>query len=106
MADYFLVIPILMAFFISLLFIPSWIKKANKIGLNWEDMNKTPKRKVAGSGGIVMVLAFVIGILIYVAYRTFILKSDYFLIEILAILSVVLFLAGIGIVDDLLGWHS
>jgi UDP-N-acetylmuramyl pentapeptide phosphotransferase/UDP-N-acetylglucosamine-1-phosphate transferase len=49
-----LVLPILISFSVTLFFIPFWIKKAKKIGLICEDMNKTgfPKN-VAGSGGII-----------------------------------------------------
>ena len=106
MVDYILIIPILVSFLISFLFMPFWIIKAKNIGLVWPDMNKFSKQKVAGSGGIITVLAFVIGILIFIAYRTFILQTESFLVEILAMLTVVLFLAGIGLVDDLLGWRK
>jgi len=106
MVDYILIIPILISFLISFLFMPFWIIKAKNMGLVWSDMNKFSKQKVAGSGGIITVLAFVIGILIFIAYRTFILKTESFLVEILAMLTVVLFLAGIGLVDDLLGWRK
>ena len=68
MADYILVIPVLVSFLISFAFIPSWIKKARSLGLAWKDMNKTSNEKVAGSGGIIVVLGFVIGILIF-AYK-------------------------------------
>ncbi|OIO80952.1 hypothetical protein AUJ84_01920 [Candidatus Pacearchaeota archaeon CG1_02_32_132] len=105
MINYILVVPILLSFLISLLFTPFWIKKAKRIGLLWNDMNKTSKERVAGSGGIITVLAFIIGILIFISYRTFVLKSNDFLIELLAMLVVVLFLAGVGFVDDLLGWQ-
>lgn len=106
MVDYILIIPILLSFLISFLFMPFWIIKAKNMGLVWPDMNKFSKQKVAGSGGIITVLAFVIGILIFIAYRTFILQTESFLVEILAMLTVVLFLAGIGLVDDLLGWRK
>lgn len=105
MVNYILVVPILFSFLISLLFIPFWIKKAKRIGLLWNDMNKISKEKVAGSGGIITILAFIVGILIFISYRTFVLKSNDFLIELLAMLVVILFLAGVGFVDDLLGWQ-
>ncbi|MEK6843999.1 MAG: glycosyl transferase family 4 [Nanoarchaeota archaeon] len=106
MADYVLVIPILTSFFVTLFLIPFWIKKAKQIGLLWDDMNKVKSEKVAGSGGIIAILGFVIGILIYIAYRVFILNNNNSnLVQIFASLSVILILAGIGLVDDLLGWH-
>ena len=62
--DKVLFIPIIASFFVTLFLIPPWIKKTKQIGLLWEDMNKSRKEKVAGSGGIIAVLGFVIGIFI------------------------------------------
>jgi len=106
MASTYLLLPIMISFFISLWLMPSWIRKVRKVGLVWEDMNKYDKRPVAGSGGIIVVFAFVIGVLVFVAYRTFILETNVAMIEIFAILSVVLMLAGIGLIDDLFGWRQ
>lgn len=104
MVDYYLTIPIFIGFFISLFFIPFWIRKAKGIGLIWRDMNKFKNPEVAGSGGIIVTISFVIGVLSFITYRTFILESQTYLVEIIATLAVVLFLGGIGFVDDLLGW--
>ncbi|MBS3072722.1 glycosyl transferase family 4 [Candidatus Pacearchaeota archaeon] len=104
-ADLRLIIPMSISFIIVLLVIPSWIKKAKNIGLIWEDMNKYQKVYAAGSGGLIVLLGFVIGLLSYVAYRVFILnEGNHFLVEIFALLAVVLILGGIGLIDDLLGW--
>ncbi|MBS3091164.1 hypothetical protein J4217_01800 [Candidatus Pacearchaeota archaeon] len=103
--DKILTLPIMVSFFISLFLIPLWIRKAKQIGLLWDDMNKLKSDKVAGSGGIIPVLAFIIGVLIFIAYRVFYLKSSSFLIELISALVVVLMLAGIGLIDDLLGWQ-
>jgi UDP-N-acetylglucosamine--dolichyl-phosphate N-acetylglucosaminephosphotransferase len=86
---------------------PFWIKKAKQIGLIWEDMNKPGHEKnVAGSGGIVVVLSAIIGILIYIAIQTFYFKnSDGISIYLFAILSSVLLVAGVGLIDDLFGWR-
>ena len=104
MAQIYLLFPILISFLVSLLLVPFWIRKAREIGLVWRDMNKEPNGKVAGAGGIIAVLAFIIGVLVFIAYRTFILNTSDFLIEMFAMLSAVFFLAGIGLVDDLFGW--
>jgi UDP-N-acetylglucosamine--dolichyl-phosphate N-acetylglucosaminephosphotransferase len=87
---------------------PFWIKKAKKAGLVWEDMNKYGKPKnVASSGGIVVVIAFIIGVLYYVAVRTFVIKDlDSVNLYIFALLSVVLILSIVGLIDDLLGWKN
>lgn len=104
--DYILIIPILASFFIVLFLMPFWIRKAKFIGLMWPDMNKTGKEKVAGSGGIVVVPGFLVGTLLFIAYRVFIVgKADY-LVQILSLLLVILMVAGIGLIDDLLGWQK
>jgi UDP-N-acetylglucosamine--dolichyl-phosphate N-acetylglucosaminephosphotransferase len=92
---------------ISLIFLPLWIKKAKKIGFLWEDMNKyNHPKNVASSGGIVVIIAFVLGVLFYVAIRTFILKiPDGVNLEIFALLSVILILSIVGIIDDWFGWR-
>ena len=79
--EYLLIIPIIASFFIALSLIPFWIRKAKQIGLVWGDMNKNYKLSVAGSGGIITVLSFLIGALLFVAYRVFFLKSEQYLIE-------------------------
>lgn len=106
MADYILIIPVLVGFFVTLFLIPFWIRKAQQIGLMWDDMNKPRSKKVAGSGGIMAVLGFVIGALLFIAYTVFYLNShNSRLIETLALLNVILILAGVGLIDDLLGWQ-
>ena len=94
------------SFLLTFFTLPFWIRKAKQVGLIWEDMNKPGHPKnVAGSGGIVVVLSFMIGLLYYVAVRTFITKApDDVSMKIFSLLRVVLFLTVIGIIDDLFGW--
>jgi len=108
MIGIFLFFSLLISFFLTFFTIPFWIRKAKQAGLIWEDMNKYgfPKN-VAGSGGIVVVIAFVIGVFYYIAIRTFLFKTiDGVAIQIFALLSMVLILTIVGIIDDLLGWHN
>lgn len=104
-AEYILILPILFALVGVLMLMPFWIKKAHQIGLIWDDMNKVKAKKVAGSGGIIVVLSFILGVLIFVAYRVFVLDDFDYVIELFALLSVVLISASIGFIDDLFGWH-
>ncbi len=104
--DTLLLIPLLVAFFITFLILPIWISKAKKIKLVWKDMNKKQETEIAGSGGLIVVLGFLLAVLIYVAIKTFYFHSTTNLIEIFALLTSVLILSGIGIIDDLLGWHQ
>ena len=103
--EWILLISVVFSLIITLVFLPKWINKCKKVGLLWEDMNKYGHpRNVASSGGIVVVLAFIVAVLSYVAIRTFILHSDGITIDIFALLSVILILAIVGLTDDLLGW--
>ncbi len=102
-----LLIPIFLSFIFTLLFLPKWIAKCRKNELLWEDMNKIGHTKnVAASGGVIVVLSFIIGVLFYIAIRTFIfsVKINGINLYIFALLNVVLILAVIGLTDDLLGW--
>lgn len=103
--DIILSIPILAGFFIALFFIPIWIRKARQIGLIWDDKNKIGAEKVAGSGGIIIISSFIISLFIFVAYRTFYLKDTAHLIEIISLATVIILSAGIGFIDDLMGWQ-
>lgn len=96
---------ILISFILTALILPKWIKKCRRVGLLWEDMNKFNHRKAAASGGIVVVMAFVLSVLSYVAVRTFIIDGNGTTLDIFALLSVILILALIGIIDDLFGWQ-
>lgn len=107
MKVYVLLIPIIASFLTTLALLPAWIRKARQIGLVWEDMNKTNHEKVSGGGGIIAVLGFVIGVLLYVSYKVFLFNSkDGNLVEIFALLSGILLLAVVGFIDDLLGWRK
>ncbi|MBM3233810.1 glycosyl transferase family 4 [Candidatus Pacearchaeota archaeon] len=99
-----LLIPIIASFFVTFFMIPRWIKKAKQIGLLWEDMNKYKKEKVAGSGGIIVILGFIFSVFIYISIKTFYFNSSENVVEILATTTSMLLLLITGLVDDLLGW--
>lgn len=104
--DPLIAIPIIIPFLIVLLIIPFWIRKTKEIGLVWGDMNKLKKKDVSGSGGIIVLLSFIIGIFFYVAYNVFIHNmTDGFLVSIFALLTSMFFLSLIGFVDDIFGWQ-
>jgi len=102
-----LFIPIILSFLSCIFFLPFWIKKAKQINLVWENMNSYKKEKVfAGSGGLIVLFSFLIGVLSYVAFRTFYRELDIVVIKIL-IITLVVFIAGfIGFIDDLIGWKA
>ncbi len=104
----FLFGPIVMiAFLITLGVLPRWIEKAKKIGLVWDDVHKWhKKKKVAGSGGIVALVGFIIATLLYVGIKTFIFKTETNLIEIFTIITTIILAALVGFIDDIVGWKS
>ena len=105
--EWLLGLAILVSFCLTALFLPKWIKKCKQVGLLWEDMNKFnhPKNVVA-SGGVVVVLSFILGVLFYIAVRTFFIESvDGVSLSIFALVSVICILTIVGLADDLLGWH-
>src|SRR3989344_2068593 len=93
------------SFFTTLIVMPFWIHKAKKIGLVWDDMNKKSKKQAAGSGGLIVVMGFMLGVLTYVAIQTFIIRGGNHYVEVFTLTTSILLLAGIGIIDDLLGWQ-
>ncbi len=101
-----LFISIFISLILTLLVLPKWIKKCKQANLLWEDMNKPGHPKnVVSSGGVIVVLSFIIGVLSYIAIRTFFIDSvNGITLEIFALISVILILAIIGLIDDLLGW--
>lgn len=107
MVNVFILFSLAISFFLTFFTMPFWIDKGKRAGLIWEDMNKYgfPKN-VAGSGGIIVVISFVLGVLYYIAVRTFIIsEGDGISLKIFALLTTVLILSIVGIMDDLLGWH-
>jgi len=100
-----LIIPFLLSFLATLFTLPIWIKRAKRIGLVWEDMNKKGHPKnVAGSGGLIVLFSFVFGTLSYIAIKTFVLKTDVTTIQIFTLLMTVLIAGIIGFIDDIFGW--
>ncbi|MEK6889317.1 MAG: hypothetical protein AABW80_04390 [Nanoarchaeota archaeon] len=101
-----LLVILLVAFLATFLLMPYWIRKAKQIGLMWENMNQLKAPTMAGSGGIAVLAGFLAGVMFYIAFRVFILKETSFLIEILALITVVIIASVIGLVDDLFGWRK
>ena len=100
-----LFIPLFISFIIAAYALPKWIKKCREVGLLWEDMNKVRKiKRVAASGGIIVIIAFILGVLSFVAIRTFIFEQINETTQIFALLIVILILSLVGFVDDILGW--
>lgn len=99
-----LLIPLFLGFLISFFSLPFWIKRAKKVGLAGKDMQKVNKEEVAEAGGVCVIMGFILGILIYIAIKTFYFKAYEEITEIFASLSVILIISFVGFTDDILGW--
>ena len=97
-------LPILASFILIVSFLPFWIKRAKNAGLEGKDMNKHDRRKVAEAGGVVVIAGFILGIMLYVALKTFYFSSQENLVEIFVIATSIIVMAFIGMIDDILGW--
>jgi UDP-N-acetylglucosamine--dolichyl-phosphate N-acetylglucosaminephosphotransferase len=103
-----LFVPILLGFFVCLLLLPVWIKRAKEVGLAGKDMHKKSDEKVSESGGICVVVGFIFGVLIYIAIKTYYynLNPDDKILEIITLISSILIVSFIGFSDDILGWKK
>lgn len=99
-----LLVSIAVSFLVTFYTLPLWIKRAKKAGLVGKDINKSSKEEVAEAGGIVVILGFLLGVLIYIAIKTFYLQNSDNLVEIFALLCTIMLISLIGIIDDILGW--
>lgn len=98
---------ILVSFLITMIILPKWIKKAHKIKLIWDDVHKLGKKeKVAGSGGLAVLIAFTTSALLYIGIKTFVFKTEANTIEIFTLLTTIILASLVGFIDDIFGWKS
>lgn len=100
------VLVFIFSFIASLNLTKWWIKVAKSNSLIGRDMNKFSKPEVAEAGGIAAIVSIIFSILLYVFIKTFIIKSESNLIQILTLLITLLMACFIGFVDDILGWKK
>lgn len=97
-----LFIPLVVCFIITSILLPKWIYKCHKVGYLWEDKNKYTKAKyVAASGGFIVIIAFITGLLSFIAIENVIGKQS-IAMTMFCVVSVVLLAALVGFVDDVL----
>jgi UDP-N-acetylglucosamine--dolichyl-phosphate N-acetylglucosaminephosphotransferase len=106
MTDYILIIPFLVSFLVVLLFVPRWIKRAKEEGMVGRDIQKFNKVFVPEGGGVTVVAAFILGVMSYIALKTFYFQSAGNVLEILALASSILIVALVGLIDTVLGWKK
>ncbi|MGM5482957.1 MAG: MraY family glycosyltransferase [Nanobdellota archaeon] len=96
---------ILVSYMVTILVLPKWISRAKNHGLTGKDIHKKKKTDVAEAGGIVVILASAIALLVYIAVLVFFYNEKGSVINILAALCSLFLALIIGFVDDILGWR-
>jgi len=90
----------------TLLLVKWWISVAKKNELEGKDMNKYDKPLVVESGGIAVVISIVLTLLLYIFFKTFVLKTETHLLEVSALIITLILACFIGFIDDILGWKK
>lgn len=97
---------IIFIFLLTALLTRIWISIAKRNNLVGKDMNKKSKHLIPESGGMAVIIGFVISLFLYVLLKIFYFESSIHILETLALI-VTMFLAGfIGFGDDILGWKK
>lgn len=86
---------------ICLFLLPSYIKKAHKVGIVGIDVHKPNTPEIAESGGIVLVLAYLLGLFAFVPFIITNPVEASYLMKIVGTAATVLFSAFIGFIDDI-----
>jgi len=94
----------LLSFFTSLIFcvflLPHYIKKAQAVGMVGRDIHKPNLPKVAESGGIPLMLAYLMGLFIFIPFLDNP-TTNVYIEEIIGTAATVLFSTFIGLIDDI-----
>jgi len=98
------IIPLVVGFIITLFSIPIWIKRSKNAGLIGKDMHSLEKKGVSSTGGVPVLIGFVIGVLSYIAIKTFYFQTTENLISTLSLLTSIFIISFVGLIDDILGW--
>ncbi len=94
----------LLSFFISLIFcmllLPHYIKKAQSVDMVGIDIHKPNMPKIAESGGIVLMLAYLLGLFIFIPFLDKP-STNIYTERIIGTAATVLFSTFIGLIDDI-----
>lgn len=101
-----ILLTIFLSFFATFLILPYWIRRARTEKMVGKDMHKLDKREVAEGGGVCVLFGVSIGILLYIAIKTFYFGDNSEIVPIFAMLCVILIGSIVGIIDDLLEWKK
>ncbi|MEM2932907.1 MAG: glycosyl transferase family 4 [Candidatus Pacearchaeota archaeon] len=94
------------SFLVGVWFTKRWINVARRQNLLGKDMNKPSKQLVPEAGGIAVVMTVILSLMLYIFFKTFILKTETHLLEASALIITLLLACFIGFIDDILGWKK
>ena len=94
------------SFLSAMVMLPAWIRVARAQGLVGKDMNKPYQVEVAEAGGLWVVVAAALGLLVMDVLSAFLGGAPYQPVYLMSLVSVTLLAALIGLLDDLLGWKK
>ncbi len=104
MPTIFTIFSMLIGFFVTLLVLPYWIRRAKEHGLVGKDIHKLNGKEVAELGGLIVVFSAILGILAYVAFSVFVYKNSSQMLYLMSATTSIFIALIIGLFDDILGW--
>jgi len=102
---YGILVSALVSFILVIILMPKWIKRAHKKGLVGKDMNKKAKPKIAETGGVVVFISFVIGVLLLSGINYFTEQYTDMIVIMISLFSISI-ITFIAYLDDISGWKK
>ena len=91
----------LISLIVCLLVLPSYIKKAKQVGITGLDIHKPSVPAIAECGGVILILAYLIGLFFFIPFIGDMSNADTLNAEIIGTAATVLLAAFVGLVDDI-----
>jgi len=102
---YGILISALVSFILVMVLMPRWIKRAHRKGLVGKDMNKKAKPKVAETGGVIVFISFIIGVLLLSGTNYFTEQYTDMIVIMISLFSISI-ITLIAYLDDISGWKK
>jgi UDP-N-acetylglucosamine--dolichyl-phosphate N-acetylglucosaminephosphotransferase len=91
----------LISLVVCLLVLPSYIRKAKQVGITGLDIHKPNVPAIAECGGVILILAYLIGLFFFIPFIGDMLNADTLNAEIIGTAATVLLAAFVGFIDDI-----
>ncbi len=99
-------ISLAVSFFVTIFLIKIWMRAARKFDLVGKDLNKIDGPAIPESGGLPAMFGVLAGLLLYVFFKTFLLKTETNLLAMFAVMMSFMLAGFLGFIDDILGWKK